>query len=68
MMQSTRFPKSFPRVSEPLNLDVFTRVWGEKVLVEGWRREYNEIGVHGSLGHRPASPKAIQPVPATLYY
>ncbi|MGW8178451.1 MAG: integrase core domain-containing protein, partial [bacterium] len=27
-------------------------------LIEGWRREYNEIRPHSSLGYRPPAPRA----------
>jgi len=32
-----------------------------QVLVEQWRREYNTIRPHSSLGYRPPAPKAIRP-------
>ena len=38
------------------------------VLIERWRRHYNTVRPHGSLGYRPPAPEAIQPlhfVPAT---
>jgi putative transposase len=49
---------------ELLNLEVFTSVWEAKVLVEQWRREYNEVRPHSSLGYRPPAPEAIQPAPS----
>jgi len=49
---------------ELLNLEVFTSVWEAKVLVKRWRREYNEVRPHSSLGYRPPAPKAVQPAPA----
>jgi transposase InsO family protein len=30
-----------------------------KVLVEGWRREYNSFRPHSSLGYRPPAPEAF---------
>ncbi|QDT38360.1 IS2 transposase TnpB [Stratiformator vulcanicus] len=39
-----------------------------KVLIERWRRAYNTVRPHSSLGYRPPAPEAIQPVrpvPAT---
>lgn len=30
-----------------------------EVLIEGWRREYNEIRPHSSLGYRSATPRAL---------
>ena len=32
-----------------------------KVLIERWRREYNTIRPHSSLGYRPPAPEATQP-------
>ena len=49
---------------ELLNLEVFTSVWEAKVLVEQWRREYNEVRPHSSLGYRPPAPEAIRPAPS----
>jgi len=39
-----------------------------KVLIESWRKEYNQVRPHSSLGYRPPAPEAIQPEPmaATL--
>jgi transposase InsO family protein len=47
---------------ELLNREIFTTLWEAKVLIEGWRREYNQIRPHSSLGYRPPAPKAILPV------
>ena len=33
-----------------------------KVLVERWRREYNHIRPHSSLGYRPPAPGVIIPM------
>ena len=30
------------------------------MLIERWRREYNEIRPHSSLGYRPAAPEAVE--------
>ena len=34
-----------------------------KVLIEGWRREYNKVRPHSALGYRPPAPEAILPLP-----
>jgi putative transposase len=47
---------------ELLNREIFTTLWEAKVLIESWRREYNEIRPHSSLGYRPPTPKVILPV------
>jgi putative transposase len=46
---------------ELLNREIFTTLFEAKVLIEGWRREYNEIRPHSSLGYRPPAPKAKLP-------
>jgi transposase InsO family protein len=46
---------------ELLNGEVFTSLMEAKVLIEGWRREYNQVRPHSSLGYRPPAPEVIQP-------
>ncbi len=38
---------------ELLNVEVFDSLFETKVLVEGWRREYNTLRPHSSLGYIP---------------
>jgi putative transposase len=62
---------------ELLNGEIFDTLLEAKVLVERWRREYNTIRPHSSLGYRPPAPAAIaslvpasatlQPAPKKLY-
>ena len=43
---------------ELLNGEIFT-TWEEaKVLTEVWRREYNQVRPHSSLGYKPPAPEA----------
>jgi transposase InsO family protein len=53
---------------ELIDREIFTTLLEAKVLIESWRREYNQVRPHSSLGYRPPAPEAIQPVPiaATL--
>jgi putative transposase len=44
-----------------LNGEIFTTLLEAKVLVENWRREYNTIRPHSSLGYKPPAPEAIMP-------
>ena len=44
-----------------LNGEIFDTLLEAKVLIERWRREYNEIRPHSSLGNRPPAPAAVQP-------
>jgi len=48
---------------ELLNREVFTTLLEAKVLIEQWRREYNQVRPHSSLGYRPPAPEALQPLP-----
>ena len=47
---------------ELLDRVIFTTQFEARVLIEGWRREYNEIRPHSSLGYRPPAPKATVPL------
>lgn len=46
---------------EFLNGELFDTLLEAKVLIERWRKEYNTIRPHGSLGNRPPAPAAVQP-------
>jgi transposase InsO family protein len=50
---------------ELLNREIFTTLTEAKVLIEQWRREYNLVRPHSSLGYRPPAPEAIIPVTLT---
>ena len=49
---------------ELLKREIFFSLEEAKVLIEQWRREYNTIRPHSSLGYRPPAPEAVQPDPA----
>jgi transposase InsO family protein len=49
---------------EVLRREVFDTLLEAKVLVERWRREYNHIRPHSSLGYRPPAPEVIIPLSA----
>ena len=49
---------------ELLEREIFDTLLEAKVLIERWRREYNTIRPHSSLGYRPPAPEATQPWPA----
>lgn len=46
---------------ELLNREIFDTLFEAKVLVDRWKREYNTVRPHSSLGYRPPAPEAIQP-------
>ena len=48
---------------ELLDREVFTTLKEAKVLIEQWRREYNEFRPHSAKGYRLPAPVAVQPVP-----
>ncbi len=48
---------------ELLAREAFDTLWETQVLVERWRRHYNTIRPHSSLGYRPPAPEAIEPQP-----
>ncbi|MCH7519380.1 MAG: IS3 family transposase [Candidatus Dadabacteria bacterium] len=44
---------------ELLNGEIFYNLKEAQVLIEQWRRHYNEVRPHSSLGYRPPAPKSI---------
>jgi putative transposase len=50
---------------ELLRQEIFTTLQEARVLIEQWRREYNHIRPHSSLGYRPPAPETILSVTMT---
>jgi putative transposase len=50
---------------ELLNREIFTTLGEARVLIEQWRREYNQVRPHSALGYRPPAPEAILSVVMT---
>ena len=48
---------------ELLNREVFDSLPEAQVLVERWRKHYNQVRPHSALGYRPPAPEAIEPPP-----
>ena len=46
---------------ELLNGEIFYSLREAKVVIEQWRRHYNAIRPHSSLGYRPPAPEIIMP-------
>ena len=44
---------------ELLDREIFTTLEEAKVLIEQWRREYNQIRPHSALRYQPPAPEAI---------
>jgi putative transposase len=46
----------------------FSTLYEAKVLIEQWRRHYNAVRPHSSLGYRPPAPETILPPASALPY
>ena len=53
---------------ELLNGEIFNSLREAEVLIESWRRHYNAVRPHSSLGYRPPAPEAILPPARGLPY
>jgi putative transposase len=52
---------------ELLNLEVFDTVLEAQVLCERWRRHYNAVRPHSSLGYRAPAPETVLPWPSGVW-
>tara|TARA_B100000315_G_C14490679_1_gene547441 strand:+ start:383 stop:1186 length:804 start_codon:yes stop_codon:yes gene_type:complete len=50
---------------ELLNREIFTTLTEARVLIEQWRKAYNQVRPHSSLNYQPPAPEAIVPVTLT---
>ncbi len=41
--------------------EIFYSLAEVRVLIEAWRRHYNTVRLHSSLGYRPTAPEAATP-------
>lgn len=46
---------------ECLNTELFYSLGEAQIVIEKWRREYNTIRPHSSLGYRPPAPETFEP-------
>ncbi len=46
---------------ECLKIELFNNLLEAKIIIENWRRHYNTIRPHSSLGYRPPAPETIRP-------
>ncbi|GGO16743.1 insertion element protein [Iodidimonas muriae] len=53
---------------ELLNTEIFYSMKEATILVERWRRHYNTIRPHSSLGYKPPAPETILPHPVAMAY
>ena len=49
---------------ELLNEEIFDTLFEAKVLIEQWRKEYNTIRPHSSLGYRQPALETFEPMPS----
>ena len=45
--------------NELLNGEIFYSLAEARILIEAWRRHYNTVRPHSSLGYRPPAPEAV---------
>ena len=53
---------------ELLNGEIFYTLKEAQILIENWRRHYNTVRPHSSLGYLPPAPESILPRAATVIY
>jgi transposase InsO family protein len=53
---------------ECLNGEIFYTLKEAQIIIEQWRRHYNTVRPHSSLGYQPPAPQTILPRPAMLPY
>ena len=46
---------------ELLNGEIFYSLKEAQIIIEGWRRHYNAVRPHASLGYRPPAPEVFVP-------
>lgn len=47
---------------ELLNGEIFMTLFEAQVIIEQWRRQYNEVRPHSSLGYKAPAPETFKPV------
>ncbi len=50
---------------ELLDWEIFTTLTEAKILIEEWRKEYNQVRPHSALNYRAPCPEAIIPLTLT---
>ncbi len=50
---------------ELLDREIFTTLIEAKILIEQWRKEYNQVRPHSALDYRAPAPEAIIPLTLT---
>jgi hypothetical protein len=60
-MTVTIVPRRETSWDELLNVEIFTTLFEAQVLIENWRKDYNQKRPHSALGYRPPAPEALMP-------
>ena len=47
---------------ELLNREMFATLIESKILIEEWRKEYNQVRPHSAVRYKPPAPEAKQPL------
>ncbi len=50
---------------ELLNREIFKTLTEAKILIEEWRKEYNQVRPHGALNYPAPAPEAVIPLTLT---
>src|SRR6478672_11463407 len=56
-----RFRNGLPVRDELLDGEIFYTLCEAKIVIESWRRHYNAIRPHASLGYRAPAPEVFVP-------
>ena len=51
---------------ELLNGEIFYSLKEAKIVIEQWRKHYNTVRPHSSLGYRPPAPQTVSAFPPPL--
>ena len=51
-----------------LNGEIFYSLKEAQILIEDWRRHFNTVRPHSSIGYQPPAPETILPKPIMLPY
>ena len=51
---------------ELLNGEIFYSLKEGQIVIEQWRKHYNTVRPHSSLGYRPPAPQAVNPFPQPM--
>ena len=50
---------------ELLDREIFTTLTEAKILIEEWRKEYDQVRPHSALDYRPPAPESMIPLTIT---